>query len=62
MIFDQLTYFIKIMGIINCTGKEIELAIATLNFSGININPFEFNDGSPIFEKLNHNYQLIKRI
>ena len=38
----------------------MELTVATLNFSGININPFEFNDGSPIFEQLNRNYQLIR--
>jgi len=36
------------------------ISVATLNFSGINNNPFEFDDGSDIFNKLNTNFQLIK--
>ena len=40
-------------------GKS-QIKAATLNFSGINTNPFEYNDGSEFVKHLNHNYQLIK--
>jgi hypothetical protein len=36
--------------------------VATLNFSGININPFEYNDGSPLFEALNRNFLHVKAV
>ena len=41
------------------TSKEIK--VASLNFSGINTNPFEYNDGSPFFLTLNLNYQNIRK-
>ena len=34
--------------------------VATLNFSGINTNPFEYNDGSEFMKDLNKKYQIIK--
>lgn len=35
--------------------------MATLNFSGINTNPFEYDDGSEMFNALNENVkQLIQ--
>ena len=37
------------------------IKVASLNFSGINTNPFEFNDGSEFFKTLNTNYELIKK-
>ena len=33
--------------------EKSKVNVATLNFSGINTNPFEYDDGSPIFTKLN---------
>ena len=30
---------------------------ATLNFSGVNTNPFEYDDGSDIFKRINENVQ-----
>lgn len=30
-----------------------KFTVATLNFSGINTNPFEYNDGSDLFQRLN---------
>ena len=38
------------------------LKVATLNFSGINTNPYEFNDGSPLFQQLNENYILLQKV
>ena len=49
------------MGIFNCTGKSKDFDVATLNYSGINTNPFEYNDGTELFSNLNHNFQLIKK-
>ena len=41
----------------NCT-----INAATLNFSGINTNPFEYDDGSEMFVALNENVkELIKK-
>ena len=34
--------------------------VASLNFSGINTNPFEYNDGTALFEALNRNFLQIK--
>ena len=31
--------------------------IASLNFSGINTNPFEYDDGSEFFKRINDNVQ-----
>jgi len=33
---------------------------ATLNFSGINLSYFEYDDGSELFDSLNQKYKLIK--
>lgn len=35
---------------------------ASLNFSGINTNPFEYDDGSDMFKKLNTNVEELMRI
>ena len=43
-----------------CSSVPSEINVATLNFSGINTNPFEFNDGSKNFRTLNDNYIHIK--
>lgn len=32
---------------------------ATLNFSGINTNPFEYDDGSELFKALNENIKAL---
>lgn len=41
---------------------QSDLVVATLNFSGINTNPFEYDDGSEFFQKLNQTVaNLIKQ-
>jgi len=35
--------------------RKSKISIATLNFSGINTNPFEYDDGTPFFERINQN-------
>jgi hypothetical protein len=35
--------------------RKSKVSVATLNFSGINTNPFEYDDGSVFFEKINQN-------
>lgn len=31
--------------------------VATLNFSGVNTNPFEYDDGSEMIDEINKNVQ-----
>lgn len=33
--------------------KKSTVSVATLNFSGINTNPFEYDDGSELFQRIN---------
>ena len=35
--------------------EKSKLTFATLNFSGINTSPFEYDDGSDLFASLNRN-------
>lgn len=44
----------------SCSGDQAVLRVATLNFSGINNNRFEFHDGSQFFDDLNAKYRLIQ--
>jgi hypothetical protein len=41
--------------------EQSKLNVATLNFSGINTNPFEYNDGSDLFKKINESVQAIMK-
>lgn len=36
------------------------ISVGSLNFSGINLSYFEYDDGSKLFESLNRKYELIK--
>ena len=35
--------------------EKSKINISTLNFSGINTNPFEYDDGSELFVRINQN-------
>lgn len=39
--------------------KRRKFTLATLNFSGINLNPFEFYDGSEEIQKISENMKTI---
>ena len=39
--------------------EKSKMNVATLNFSGVNTNPFEYNDGSEMFTKINKSVQEI---
>ena len=41
--------------------KSGTIKVASLNFSGINTNPFQYKDGSAFFLTLNLNYQNIRK-
>ena len=42
--------------------EKSKMNVATLNFSGINTNPFEYDDGSDFFKAINENVQeLLKK-
>jgi hypothetical protein len=36
------------------------ISVGSLNFSGINLSYFEYDDGSELFKSLNQKYQVIK--
>lgn len=42
--------------------KQNFITVASLNFSGINTNPFEYNDGTPFFKELNKNFKHIQEL
>lgn len=40
----------------------MKLSVASLNFSGINTSPFEYDDGSDFFAQVNHYIrELVKK-
>jgi hypothetical protein len=39
--------------------EKSKMNVATLNFSGVNTNPFEYDDGSEMFTKINKSVQEI---
>ncbi len=45
----------------NLCGSQLDITVATLNFSGINVNRFEYHNGSDFFDKLNNNFKTIQK-